>query len=192
MTQRTEMKQCASLAIHGLMDAADRIDQALLGEKRSLNAHSAERTGPFAQAMYRLAAIADGAAIEDIEAVRADLLFTFPLMRALCGGFYTATQKVLFAAHLRCADLLTREQAEAILGEHKVWLDLAVRQGHIHPLVRTDDQEWRGYDATYLGLPDEWYEVRYARYEIQALRAQYDKEREILATRTRPGGTSQA
>lgn len=178
MTKHSDLTSFATTAIAGLIVAAGQIDQALFGQERHLNARVAEQTGPFAQAVRRLCTIAEGGPIEDLDAARGDLLLAFPQMRHLSGLYYAALQEVLFAAHLRCADLITLAEAEEIMGPHTGWLKLEAALGHIHLLVRSHEQAWQGYDATYLGEPGTWYEVRYAGYEIRAVRAKHDRQAE--------------
>lgn len=162
-----ETRLHVSTAIHGLMYVADTIDQALVGEKRHLDAQKSEHHGPFAQALNRVAEIADadGASVADTGQARADLLFLFGLLHHLQGGFYSALWDILARAHEVLADLMTESEAKALLGKEAQWLDLDVRLGHIHPLEEHDGA-FRTHDATFLGSPSG--EVRFARYELEA------------------------
>jgi hypothetical protein len=181
MATSTDMGLHVQTAISGLIGTARLVDEALLGKRRHLNEQVAQHTGPFAVAMQRLGAIANGGEIQDLEAARKDLLFMFSLMHLQGGAFYDSMSEVLFAAHLRCADLITRAEAEALLGEHKIWLRLDAACGDLHLVVRSgEEKEWRGYDATYLGEPHECYEVRYAGYEVRAVRDKREKQAEAM------------
>lgn len=168
-----ETARSVSTAIHGLIYAADQIDQALLGEKRPMNAQQAERHGPFALALHRLAEIVDGTTIEDIEAARADLQLCFPMLRHLGGGFYSALWEILGRAHELLADPITEKEAQAILGKHNHWLKLDATLGHIHLLELKDDGKFHAYDATFLGRPLN--EFRYDRGEIEARKVMIEK-----------------
>lgn len=181
MATNTNMELHTSTAISGLIYAAKQIDQALVGKPRHLNAQQAEHSGPFALTMRRLGAIAGGGDIDDLEAARSDLLFAFPFLYHLGGGFYDSMAEVLFAAHLRCADLITPVEAKALMGSYEYWLHLEAVRGHLHLLVKTpEEHDWRVYDSTYLGEPGDWYEMRYAGYEVRAVHARYEKQKEDL------------
>jgi hypothetical protein len=162
-----ETRLHVSTAIHGLLYAADTIDQALVGEKSHLDAQKSEHHGPFALALHRVAEIADGVTVEDTGQAHADLLFLFGLLHYLQGGFYSALWDILARAHevLVLADPMTESEAKVLLGEQGLWLDLDMRLGHIHPLEQRDGV-FRAYDATFLGSPSG--EVRFARYELEA------------------------
>jgi hypothetical protein len=164
--------QNVDMAIHGLMYVADEIDKALLGGKRHLNAQQAERSGPFAQALGRLAEIADGAAPSDRDEARADLQLCFPMLRHLQGGFYSACWDVLSRAHEALADFITEQEAEELLDTHKYWLKLDATLGHIHLFELKEDGKFHAYDATILGRPLD--EFRYDRSEIEARKRLYD------------------
>jgi len=168
ITQKTASN--VSTAIHGLMYVAKQIDQALLGEERHLNAQQSH-DGPFAQALNRLAGIVDGAPVENADAARADLLFCFPMLHLLGGGFYSACWDVLARAHEILADQITEKEAEAIVGRYSS-LSLDATLGHIHLLELGDDGLFHTYDATFLGKP--YREIRYARFEIEARKPIYD------------------
>jgi len=170
---QTKTTQHVNAAIHGLMYVADQIDLALLGEKRQMNAQQAERHGPFALALGRMGEIADGAAIEDIDAARADLQFCFTMLKHLGGGFYSALWDVVGRAHEILADQIPLQEAEAILGDHAHWLSLDATLGHIHLLEKKEDGTFRAYDATFLGKPLD--EVRYDRSEIVERKRIYDQ-----------------
>ena len=169
MKEDTHLK--VDTAIHGLMYVADIIDNALLGEKRHLDAQRSEYHGPFALALNRVAEIADGAPIPDAEKARDDLLFLFGLLHHLPGGFYSLMWDVLARAHELLADMITEQEAKAMMGKHAHWLNLDARLGHIH-LLEERDGAFHSYDATFLGEP--LGEVRYARYELEARRRIYD------------------
>jgi hypothetical protein len=133
---------------------AGEIDQALVGEKRHLDAFKSEQEGPFAQALTRTAEIVDGASIEDIEKARADLVFLFGFLHHLRGGFHSSLWEILAPAHERLAEMITEREAKALLGKHSYWMGLDMRMGHIHPLVKGDeDESFRAYDSTFLGEP---------------------------------------
>jgi hypothetical protein len=163
MEEKTRMH--ANTARFGLEYVADAIDQALLGEKRPLDTRQSEQ-GPFAQALNRVAEIADGAPTRDLEAARADLLFLFSLLRHLQGSFYSSLWDILSRAHVILADVITEDEAKALLGEHAGWLDLDAALGHIHPLKEQEDGTLCAYDSTFLGKP--FGTVKYARHEIEA------------------------
>ena len=68
-----------------------------------------------------------------------------------------------------------------MLGTYAGWLGLEAALGHIHPIVRAEGQEWQGHDATYLGEPGEWYDVRYAGYEVRAILAKHTQQAEDVS-----------
>ncbi len=167
-----------STAIHGLMYAADSIDQALLGEKRSLDAQKSTHDGPFIMALGRMAEIADGGSIADITAARADMLFLWPLLYHLGGGFYSSMWDILARAHERLADVITAREATILLGAHGHWLDLDARLGHLHPFEEREGA-LHTYDATFLGndvtfLAEPLRALSYARYEVEARKHSLD------------------
>ncbi|MBO0790281.1 MAG: hypothetical protein J2P36_04955 [Ktedonobacteraceae bacterium] len=164
---KEETRKNIDLAITGLMFVSKTIDKALLGKDRGLNARICESEGPFALALNRIGEIADGGPVEDKEVAQADLLFLFPFLHLLRGGFYSAMWEVLAPAHDRLVDLLTKKEAEELLGEeHAPFLDLDARLGHIHPSEKgVDDGKWHVYDRTYL---KEMGAQRYAKHEIEA------------------------
>lgn len=161
-------------AISGLAYAADQLDLALLGEKRHLNDQQI-RNGPYSSKLKAIAEIADGASITDLDGARDDLLYLFGFLHYLKGGFYSALWDILSPAHLLLAEKLTPQEAQAILGDHAYWLSLDARLGHIHPIVQ-DENEYKTYDATFLGDPPEYHTVFYARHEIEARKRMYEKK----------------
>jgi hypothetical protein len=128
--------------------------------------HSSRCHGPFAQAINSIAEIADGAPVPDIEKARNDLMFLFSLQHHLKGGFYEAMWNILARTHEILADVITEQEAKAMMGEEACWLDLDAPLGHIHPLEKQEDGTFHTYDATYLRRP--LGEIRYARYELLA------------------------
>jgi hypothetical protein len=84
---------------------------------------------------------------------------------------------VLARAHERVADLITVQEAKAVMGEHAYWLDFEARMGHLHPLVKSEGS-FHTYDATFLGEPPD--EVRYARYEVEERKRVNDTIKEAL------------
>ena len=168
---RDEMKVHVHTAIAGLMYSGGLIDQALLGEKRGYHQVKAHN-GPFAQALSRVAEIADGADITDIAATRKDMLFLFDTLRYLRGGFYSSLWEILTPVHERAADLITPKEAEALAGKNYLSsLSLDARLGHLHPIEKQDGK-WHTVDATFLGMP--LGEFWYARYEVEAVKAERD------------------
>ena len=168
---KEETKHRVNSAIHGLMYEAEKIDKALIGEKRYLDAQKSEHRGPFALALNRVAEIADGAPVQDIEAARADMLFLFGMLHHLRGGFYSAMWEVISIAHEILADMITQREATRLMGEYADWLDLDTRLGNVHPFEETDGK-FRAYDATFLGKPPS--EIRYARYEVESRKRLYE------------------
>lgn len=163
-----------STALHGLMWSADRLDEALLGEKRSMHVQQA-LSGPLAMTLNRLGEIADsdsddGAAIEDRDAAHRDLLFAFALLPYLRGGFHDAFWTVVTRAHERVAadaeELLSEEEAEQLLRPVLSNPDFEARLGRVHPLERRDGA-LNTYDRTFLPRPGKA-ELFYARYEVEA------------------------
>lgn len=158
---REETQLHLSTAITGLVYSGDRIGEALLGETRGYDT-SRSQNGPFARALTRMAEIADGGEITDLEAARKDMLYLFGLLPLLQGGFYDSAWRILGPAHARVADRIPADFAEAILGVGSEYmLDIEVKLGHLH---RFDEQD-----------PEtERYSYQYAAYEVKALRAKRD------------------
>lgn len=175
---KEETRLNVNTAIHGLMYAAELIDQALLGEKRHLDARKSESEGPFAITLSSIAEIADGAPIEDRDKAQADLQFLWEQIHHLKGGFYSALWDILARAHVKIAELITVEEAKSVLGDQAFWLSLDGRLGHLHPLVKGEnDLSFRTYDSTYLGDPDDYEEVCYAKHEIEESKRRHDAQR---------------
>ena len=156
-------------AIQGLTYSSERIEQALSGKKRKrANPRQDSDHSPFAQALTRVAEIADGAPITDKVAIQQDLLFLFDLLHFLRGGFYNSAWSVLSRAHALVADRISKQEAAAILGEPDFMVDIAVRLENLHPLEGED------------GTP------YYARYQVEALKATRDAGRKRLKELNEP------
>ncbi|GHO51388.1 hypothetical protein [Ktedonospora formicarum] len=170
MNKETQLS--LNTALSGLAYAADKLDMALLGEKRHMSTQQLEN-GPLATKLTSLAEIVDGASIIDVDAARSDLLYAFSFLKFLQGGFYSALWEILDRAHVCLVDeKLTEQQAQALLGTAGFWLSLDARLGHVHPLVE-DEQGLKTYDASFLGMPDEYRTVYYALHEIETRKRHY-------------------
>lgn len=181
MTEQETMASYAERAISSMRDTVDKLNSVVYGKKQS-SAQALEHVDTFDMVIRRLAAIAEGDAIADLQAARRDLQYAFSLLHHLRGG-YPDMWTVLTQAQLRCADLITQEEAEEILGPYKMWLRLDARSGLIHLYVQTSScQSWEAYNATYLDYPDpDCYKVRYVGYEIRDRRVEQDRQEADLA-----------
>jgi len=180
MNKDTELNMRTALS--GLMYEADLIDEALLGKKRHLDARRCEELGPFALALRRIADLADGKPPLDVEAARSDLLFLWPMLHYLHGGFSSALWSILSRAHELVADRISEQEALVLLGEegYSVRLDLDSRLGHLHPFEEREDG-FRTYGATYLERPAG--AVSYARYEVEARKRTLESVRRSIKRR---------
>lgn len=139
-------KQAITTAVSGLMYSGELIDMALLGEKRGYN-WAKGLDGPFAQALTRIAEIADGAQVEDMIQARKDMLFLFDVLVFLQGGFYQIAWDIISRVHKIVADRISEKEAAAILGEPDFMMHIYAEIGKLHPV---DENVYAGYEVEVL------------------------------------------
>lgn len=162
------------VALRGLHLLATHLDNVICGGKLQFATQDSEQPSPAILALYRIGEISTGGYVKNIGLVRADLLLLFELLPLLHGAYYSALWDVITPVHEQVGAVCTRRSAEEILGDrYRGRLDLEVRLGHVHVLLKNGDG-FKTYDWLFLGEPGD--EMWYTRYEIEALRKFYDEQ----------------
>jgi hypothetical protein len=149
-----EIKQTVELAMWGLSLQAESIVEAVTGTRPNITEEQYQ-CGPFAQALYRLADIASTGNIQNQEQAKKDVLLVFRFYDKLGNNFQNLLKPALDMALEAIGELITIQEAAAILDVSEVSIQLDIDSDLLHPLMRKDGE-------TYI--------ILLARYEVEHIK----------------------
>jgi hypothetical protein len=156
-----QVKQAVELAMWGLSMQTESIVEAVTGTRPNIY-ETQYQSGPFAQALYRLADIASTGTIQDPDQAKKDVLFAFRFYDKLGNNFKNMLKPALDMALEVIGELITVKEAATVLGESEVSVQLDIDSDLLHPLMRKDGE-------TYITL--------LARYEVEYIKETLDRRK---------------